>query len=145
MKLPTLVSCLALAAVSTFPQGEVERSAIQLTVHAPAGAAFERTMAAFVQAGLLAPDGNAAAGTVTSLPVERQRGMVHLEITYRARIVPTADSSALVVLSGTYAVRDPAGQLSAEPQPITSHPHGAVAHAQAWDVIEQIARALEAK
>jgi hypothetical protein len=136
---------LAFVAVMASAQGDVERSAIQVTVHAPARAAYEQTMAAFVQAGLLAVDGNAAAGTVTSLPVERQRGLIRLELTYQARIVAAGDSTALVLLSGSYAVRDAAGQLSREQQPITSHPHGAVAHAQAWDVIEQIARALEAK
>ena len=144
-RLAWVVSCVALAEVTGSAQGELERSAIQVTLHAPASAAFEQTMAAFVRAGLVAVDGNAAAGTITSLPVERHQGIFLLELVYRASVVPTGDSAALVVLSGTYVARDAAGRLTPEERPITSHPHGPVAHAQAWGIIEQIAGALQAK
>ncbi len=145
MKSLSVVSGVAFAAVAAIAQGEIERSVIQVTLHAPARAAFEQTMAAFVRAGLVAVEGNAAAGTITSLPVVRHQGIMRVELVYRATIVPTGDSAAVVELSGTYVARDAAGRLTPEERPITSHPRGPIAHAQAWDVIEQIAGALQVK
>jgi hypothetical protein len=144
-RLAWVVSSLVFAGVAGNAQGELERSAIHVALHAPASAAFEQTMAAFVRAGLVAVDGNAAAGTITSLPVVRHQGIFLLELVYRANVVATGDSAALVVLSGTYVARDAAGRLTPDERPITSHPHGPVAHAQAWGIIEQIAEALQAK
>jgi hypothetical protein len=123
------------------PQGEETRSAIQVKVHLPARAAFEQASAAFLRESLTVASANAYAGSLTSSPVQRGTGVVRLSLVYRAAISPAGDSAAIIVLSGTYSLRDAAGNLTVDERPITSKPppQGLGQRAKDWGPIERMA------
>jgi hypothetical protein len=132
----------ALAYVSSAPsQGEVTRSAIQVKVHLPRRDAFEQATAAFLRESLTVAYANAYAGSLSSSPVQRGTGVVRLSLVYRAAISAAGDNATIIVLSGTYSLRDAAGTLTVDERPITSKPpaQGLGPRAKDWGPIERMA------
>ena len=126
-------------------QGEATRNAIQVRVRLAPPAAVEQATVAFVRESLMVAQANVYAGTVTSMPVQRGTGAVRLALTYHATISPVGDSEAIIVLTGTYRFRDPAGTMAVDERPITSMPlaHTMLARVEAWAPIERMATWLK--
>lgn len=147
--LSMLMAIVAAGCSSAMSQSTPARTSIQVVVPASRSAAFDQTLAAFIDEQLAIDRAEPEGGIIATVPtIQNPEATARLEVVYRATILPAGDSSRVVLTASGRSVD--AGALSeavagvrAEGQrtPITSGWRGE--GVKAWRTLERIAARIQ--